>query len=129
MSLLAQQQQQSLSHGVSLPEAAFLKGQQQQQLPVAGIEKRIASFFSEISEGTFRPRETHILDSVRPSGPWCFPVRRAVSLWAQQQQQQSLSPSSSMVPEAAFLKGQLHQQQQQQLPVAQHIEKRIASFF
>jgi len=33
-----------------LPEAAFLKGQQQQQqqqqqLPVAGIEKRIASFF------------------------------------------------------------------------------------
>ena len=45
VSLLAQQQQQSLSHGVSLPEAAFLKGQQQQQLPVAGIEKRIASFF------------------------------------------------------------------------------------
>ena len=23
----------------------------------------------------FRPRETHILDSVRPSGPWRFPVR------------------------------------------------------
>jgi len=41
------------SHGVSVPEAAFLKGQlhqqqqqqQQQQLPVASIEKRIASFF------------------------------------------------------------------------------------
>ena len=44
--------------------------------PVASIEKRLASFLEEISEGTFRPRETYILNSVRPSGPWYFPVRQ-----------------------------------------------------
>ena len=31
-----------------------------------------ATFFCRISEGTFRPRETYILDSLRPLGPWSF---------------------------------------------------------
>ena len=57
----------SLSGQLAAASNSYLKKEKKMILSAAA-----ATIFCRISEGTFRPRETSILDSLRPLGPWCF---------------------------------------------------------